>query len=213
MTDMIPADAVREIAAAMRAAMRRDEHAYPEAKFLADLSGYIKDLEALLPRPTLADMTDEERRDAVGMWADVHGPHPYRGIIDDIPAPRVPVFKPTAGELTWTDPENVTPRPDLGRAWSPIGTPVAAQDGYTPAELTYIDTAPAPATLTEGSEWDDIGALTLACESSGRGQIVVSDCEGDAFVWGAGAGWWESGTPSDGYEPYTIIHAGKGGDQ
>lgn len=27
------------------------------------------------------------------------------------------------------------PRPDLGRAWSPIGTPVAALDGYSPAEL------------------------------------------------------------------------------
>ena len=75
MTDQtIPADKVEKIATAMRAAMRRDEHAYPEAKFLADLSGYIKDLEALFPpHPTLADMTREERRACRRMQCDVEG--------------------------------------------------------------------------------------------------------------------------------------------
>ena len=49
MPDQTLDDQIRPIVTAMRDAMRRDEHAYPEAKFLADLSGYIKDLEALLP--------------------------------------------------------------------------------------------------------------------------------------------------------------------
>ena len=52
MTDQtIPADKVREIATAMRAAMRRDEHTYSDAEFLSDMSDYIRDLEALLQAP------------------------------------------------------------------------------------------------------------------------------------------------------------------
>lgn len=52
MTDqMIPADKVRPIVAAMRAAMRRDEHTYPDGEFLGDMGDYIRALEALLSTP------------------------------------------------------------------------------------------------------------------------------------------------------------------
>ncbi|MBP2333067.1 hypothetical protein [Corynebacterium freneyi] len=70
-----------------------------------------------------------------------------------------------------------------------------------------------PNTLAEGSEWDDSDALTLACRESGRDQITAIDCDGDVHVWGADAGWWETGFPYYGFEPYTIIHTGRKADQ
>lgn len=88
-----------------------------------------------------------------------------------------------------------------------------------PDELTYLDqeddtsdTVP-ESTLAVGSEWEDVDALTRACEESGRDQIIVTDKDGDVSVWGADAGWWETGSPDCGFEPYTILHAGKEADQ
>ena len=94
-------------------------------------------------------------------------------------------------------------------------------DACRPDELTYIDTEPGgdtsdavpESTLAVGSEWDDADALTRACEETGRDQITVTDRDGDVSVWGADAGWWETGLPDFGFEPYTIIHAGKKADQ
>lgn len=270
MTDQIPADQVREVAAAMidtmRDAMRRDAPAYSDGSFLVDMSGYIRDLAELCAPalPTLADMNEEERHDAVGMWADVDGFHPYRAVVGDIPAPKVPVFRPTAGSLDWVHPEDVTPLPELGRAWSPGGSPTGTPapaptlpDGFRLADhkdhgrvmvttptpniegsiyyvlpvgrnlmgfdwrscdpdmLTYLDQeadtsdAVPESTLAVGSVWGSSGALAEACEETGRDQIVVTDKDGDVSVWGQNAGWWEGSTPTVGYEPFTIIHAGK----
>lgn len=88
---------------------------------------------------------------------------------------------------------------------------IFAESYEEPAELTYIDTTPTPdpGTLTEGSVWEDVDALTLACKESERDQITVIDCDGDVYVWGADAGWWETGLPDYGFEPYTILHIGK----
>lgn len=204
MTDMIPADAVREIIA------RHRDGASGRGGLILD------DLKALLPTPpTLADMSDEERNNAVGMWADVSSPHPYRGIIDDIPAPRVPVFKPTAGELTWTDPENVTPRPDMGRAWSPMGTPVAAQDGYTPDELTYIDTAPAPAKVGDTIESADdprLAALPVGSILVDRDGGAFEVTKADTGEWG-GIGYVPSQGTGTKWGPWTVRRIGKKADQ
>ena len=218
------------------------------------------------PRPTLADMTDEERDDCQRMQADVKGAVVRAVILNpDWEDGRARVMW-EGGLFEWIDWSDVTPRPDLprlewpgtekpapapalpdgwrladhvthGRVIVTNSTPDTEGDVYfvapdhhptgydwsrcSPDDLTYIDTGQKPDTtsdvppntLAKGSEWDDADALTRACRESGRGQIVVSDCEGDVSVWGAVAGWWESGTPSDGYEPFTIIHAGKGGDQ
>ena len=264
MTDQtIPADKVRDL---------RDQYArLIEDAGTKEAQAYyghvVDDLDALLPtpkRPTLADMTDDERFNAVGMWADVDGFHPYRAVIDDIPAPKVPVFKPTAGSLDWVHPEDVTPRPELGRAWSPGGSPTgtpapapALPDGwrladhedhgrvivtttpnrngyvcvlfsvydrtghdwlfYTSDELTYLDqegdTPVPPNTLAVGSVWGDVDALARACEETGRDQVVITDKDGDVFVWGADAEWWEAGLPERSYAPFTILHAGKKADQ
>lgn len=81
-----------------------------------------------------------------------------------------------------------------------------------PSELRYLDTTSAvqPNTMAVGSEWDDADALTAACRESGRDQIVVTDKDGDVSVWGQSYGWWEVSTPDVGYEPFTILHTGRG---
>lgn len=94
---------------------------------------------------------------------------------------------------------------------------IFAESYEEPAELTYIDTGQETETsdtvpentLAEGSVWDDSDELTLACRESGRDQITAIDCDGDVHVWGADAGWWETGLPDYGFEPYTILHIGK----
>ena len=134
-SDQFPTDKARKIVAAMRASMRRDAHAYPEAKFLADLSGYIKDLEALLPqRPTLADMTGKERSACRWMQCD------YAGETSDFTSPGVigyfdhgdrkaVILTPTCG-IVRRDYDRVTPRPDLPRlAWPGTEKPAPALPG------------------------------------------------------------------------------------
>ena len=53
MTDQIPADKVRKITDAMRAAIRRrrDTPAYSNVAFLADMAQYTRDLESLVSAP------------------------------------------------------------------------------------------------------------------------------------------------------------------
>ena len=139
MTDHIPADfadKVRKLAARFR--QQIEPHVSVAECEVWECAAEA--VEALLPtRPTLADMTDEERFNAVGTWADVDGFHPYRAVIGGVPAPKVPVFKPTTGSLDWVHPEDVTPLPELGRAWSPGGNPTgtpapALPDGWRLAE-------------------------------------------------------------------------------
>ena len=202
MTDQtIPADKVREIAEAMRAAMRRDEHAYPEAKFLADLSNHIKDIEALLPpRPTLADMTEEERHTCRWMQAeggDLGGRYVIATPFDD---DGEAALVSDEGGIYWVPIECVIPRPDLPRLeW--------------PGDKKPDTSATVPeSTLAVGSVWNNTDALADACEESGRDQIVVLDRTGDAYVWAGEAEWWECSTPPRA-APFTIIHAGRKADQ
>lgn len=138
MTDQIPADKVREIIAAMRAAMRRDTPGYTDGEFLADMSRYVRDLEVLLPAPplpTLADMTDEERRECRRMQCDVEGrsmryvianPHENDGEV---------TLLDSDGGIDWVFPEYVTPRPDLPRLTWPGDTPSPSlPDGWRLAD-------------------------------------------------------------------------------
>ena len=187
MTDqMIPADKVRKIIARYR------DGASHQGGLILD------DLKALLPTPTpptLADMTDDERDECAGMQADLaQGDRVV--ILDGTPDSDglVQVLEKSL-DVYSTHPDDVTPRPDLPRMeW--------------PGEATVP-----PNTLTEGSQWDDVDKLSRACDASGLDQIVVTDKDGDASVWGQNAGWWEGSTPTVGYEPFTILHAGKKADQ
>ena len=201
MTDQIPADQVREIIAAMRAAMRRDTPGYSDWECLSDLSRYVRDLEAMLPAPplpTLADMTEEERRACRWMQADVAN----RSVRYVIATPRDGDGETTLiapdGKIDWRFPEYVTPRPDLPRmTWPGDKKP---------------DAVP-PGTLAEGSEWDNTDALARACRESGRTQITVIDRDGDVSVWDASAENWNGPHPIPKYAPYTITHTGRKADQ
>ena len=233
MTDMIPAGITPE--EEKKAREWADDVLEGRAAAIVPIEETIaRALRAYLPpppRPTLADMPYEGRKECRWMQADSK-PTGSRVVILEpnwtVGAARV--LRET-GRAIEARADALTPRPDLPR----MEWPSTGQDGEEATKVDYVSVAggrtaygpwtvarlrkkpaPAPAppnTLAVGSAWGDIDALALACESSGRDQIVVADCEGDVFVWGAGAGWWETGTPSDGYEPYTILYAGKGGDQ
>lgn len=118
-------------------------------------------------RPTLADMTPEEREACVGMWADVSGYSQYRGIIHEITAPRVPVFRPNSGGLDWCDPEEVTPRPDLPRAWNRDGTmpPVAPAAPALPEGWRLADHPEHGRVIVTTPEPDDSGDVEFACHA------------------------------------------------
>lgn len=223
-------------------------------------------LQALLPappRPTLAGMTDDQRRACQWMQADVENRIGRYVIVNLDDGGGEPTLIAPDGKLDWRFPEYVTPRPDLPRMTWPgdkkpapalpegwrladhevygrviVTTSIPNHDGRvyfvfpsawdslgysggycTPDKLTYLDqwadtsdTVP-PNTLAEGSEWRDVDAMARACRESDRDQIVVADKDGDVHVWNARAGWWESGAPSDEFEPYTIIHDGRNADQ
>lgn len=146
MTDQtMPADKVEKIAAAMRAAMRRDDPYYSDGAFLEDMSGYIRDLESLLPDPplpTLADMSPEERRDCQRMQCDVEGRSMRYVIANPHENDCEVTLLDSDGGIDWVFPEYVTPRPDLPRmAWPgaenaapapalPDGWRVADHKGY-----------------------------------------------------------------------------------
>ena len=155
-------------------------------------------LQALLPtpkRPTLADMTDDERDECKWMQADVYS-FDRRMVITEVRTMCADLIE-RDGERWNVGLERVTPRPDLPRmTWPGDKKP---------------DTVP-PNTLAEGSEWDDTDALARACRESGRDQIVVLDHAGGAYVWDEKAEWWEGSAPPQ-YSPFTILHIGLGSDQ
>ncbi|MFR9958273.1 hypothetical protein ACL1C8_11690 [Corynebacterium striatum] len=90
---------------------------------------------------TLADMTPEQRANCVGMWCNI-GPHEpgidagsylfilrsssnYRG------AEHAKLLDPISGVTECISFKNVTPRPDLPRAWALDGTPPAGEWEHT----------------------------------------------------------------------------------
>ena len=80
---------------------------------------------------TLADMTEEERAECVGMWCnytrDGEEPELVVMVSDINRAGRIPCVNPSATQPeAWApDPWMLTPRADLPRAWQADGTPPA----------------------------------------------------------------------------------------
>lgn len=131
MTDQtIPADKVREIATAMRDAMRREGDDHRGAEFLDEMLGYIAELAALLPappRPTLADMTEEERVACKWMQADMSGRDTRYVILGPYDVDDDVVLISAGGGLVYANPSSVTPRPDLPRmTWPGTEKPAPA---------------------------------------------------------------------------------------
>ena len=80
---------------------------------------------------TLADMTEEERAECVGMWCDFPDPDERTNLaiyVGDSLRNQGFCELIHEGQLgTLTIPENLTPRPDLPRAWKADGTPPAGE--------------------------------------------------------------------------------------
>lgn len=80
---------------------------------------------------TLADMTTEERTQCRGMWCDFPDPDERTNLaiyVGDSLKHHGFCELVHEGQLgTLTIPENLTPRPDLPRAWNPDGTPPAGE--------------------------------------------------------------------------------------
>ena len=154
---IIPADKVQRIAAAMRAAMRRDELTYSYGEFLGDMSDYIRELEALLAAPTpppssptMADMTYEERAACQWMQCDVIG---FRGkytLISPSDWDGDAVLLGREGEVHYENHAMVVPRPDLPRMeWPGDQKPAPAlPDGWRladhPGHGRVVVTTPEP---------------------------------------------------------------------
>lgn len=80
---------------------------------------------------TLADMAKEERAKYRGMWCDFPDPDERTNLaiyVDDSLKHQGFCELIHEGQLgTLTIPENLTPRPDLPRAWAADGTPPAGE--------------------------------------------------------------------------------------
>lgn len=82
---------------------------------------------------TLADMTEEERAECVGMWCDYTRDGEEKDLVIVVAgtndAGRIPCVNPGAPEpKAWApDPWMLTPRADLPRAWQVDGTPPAGE--------------------------------------------------------------------------------------
>ena len=129
----IPADKVREWVTSW-------ETTRPEHRTLEDAEGIIQALRDLLPtppRPTLADMTSEERDGCERMQCDVGG-EDARAVIFN------PYWEDGSARVMWPDGvftypgwERVTPRPDLPR----LEWPGPDQDGEEATKVDYVSVA------------------------------------------------------------------------
>lgn len=122
MTDQtIPADAVREIIARYR-----DGASHQGGLILADLKALLHDP----TRPTLADMTDEERAACQWMRADVDGMDGDWLIIDPFDDEGHALVVGRKGHLRILPAHFITPRPDLsGMEWTGTKKPTPALPG------------------------------------------------------------------------------------
>ena len=89
---------------------------------------------------TLADMTEEERANCIGMWCDYTRDGEEKDLVivaaGTNDAGRIPCVNPGSPfPSAWVpEPWTLTPRPDLPRAWAPDSRPV-----FMETELGRID--------------------------------------------------------------------------
>ena len=201
MTDQnMPADKVEKIVASMREAMRRDDPYYSDGEFLEDMSGYIRDLEALLPTPplpTLEDMTPVARRECQWMQCEVRGERRIITLVLDDSDENYVVMLDSSGYISHCPFEWVTPLPDLPRMTWP-GTE-KDEDANTVKAGDVIDSADDPR----------ISALPVG--------TILLDRDGEAATkrthsW-TGAGYEPIESEGDEYGPWTVLHIGQEDDQ
>ena len=152
------------------------------------------------PRPTLADMTPDERDECRGMQADLaQGDRVV--ILDGHPglAGRVRVLEASLDTFRPT-PKEVTPRPDLPRMeWPANRTTQAAADQ---ADRTTQAVA-------EGAVWGDAEELRRACAASNFDHITVTDKNGDVAQWFGKIAYWTPVGPRQPSAPFTVTHTSR----
>ena len=196
MTDQtIPADKVRAWVTAW-------ETTRPEHRTLEDAEGIIQALRDLLPpppRPTLADMTDEERDECRWMQCDIEGQGGAWMIVapfDDDDEDYAHVVC-RWGSKSWGFPaERITPRPDLPRMEWP-GTE-KDEDANTVRVGDVIESATDPRldALPAGTVLVDCDGETVAKRSeewAGLGYIPIPDEGGEFGPWTVRRIGWENG--------------------
>ena len=75
---------------------------------------------------TLADMTPTERQECVGRWAEVRRRLVIIAEIYERDGDAT-VFRPETRRIDWYLLQDLTPRLDLPRAWTPTGDPVPGE--------------------------------------------------------------------------------------
>ena len=110
---------------------------------------------------TLADMTEEERANCPGMWATSF--IGYTGVIMYQNGRQAYLIIPEYSREQTFPLDEVTPRPDLPRAWTPDGQPPAGeweddytdQDGDTLTTGEHLGVGPHTHIRRFVSEWEE----------------------------------------------------------
>lgn len=158
----------------------------------ADVVEVIRELLPAPPRPTLADMTREERRASKWMQADVDHTRVVI-LVSDLRAGRVALLD-RWGDVIYKDHDTVTPRPDL--------PPMTWPGDQKPAP------APAPA-LPEGwrlAVHPDYGLVVVTSGTPDEGGLVAFVHRDDDLHRGHGYDWCK---PAE----LTFLDTGKKADQ
>ena len=157
-------------------------------------------LHSLLPAPTLADMTDDERAACQWMQADVANrsvryviANPY-----DVEMDGEVMILSADGKIEWMRPCRVTPRPDLPRLGWPGDKkpedvpPVKVGDVIESADDPRLDTLP-------------VGSVLADCDGH--------DVEKTERVYWKGDGFIPLPTEGRTFGPWTVCRIGKEDDQ
>lgn len=194
MNDDNLADQVREIAEKMHLHASYSNVLGTEEEYIRF---FARQLDELVPVPTMADMSEEERAECKWMQCDA-GPHGRRGLIVKVKSWSVYVVDKETGAYSDYTPDLVTARPDLPRfEWN--GTDQKVED-VTPAKIgDVIESADDPriAALPDGS--------------------ILIDRDDDAVIkWGgewSGAGYMPNESQGDEFGPWKVLHTGQEADQ
>ena len=189
----IPADQVREIVEKMHYHANHDNVRGSEEEYVRF---FARQLAELLPAPSMADMTEEERHECRWMQCDA-GPYGRRGLIIDTGEWAVYVADKETGVYSNYSPDLVTALPDLPRMeWN--GTE-KDEDANTVKVGDVIQSAADPR----------LSALPT--------YSALADREGDVVVKGekmwAGDGY--TPIPAEGGEfgPWKVLHIAQEDDQ
>jgi hypothetical protein len=196
MTEENLSDQVREIIGKMHDHANHDNVRGTEEEYIRFFAGQLNELLPPPPRPTMADMNEEERAACQWMQCDA-GPAGRRGLIVKVSYWSVYVADKETGVYSSYTPDLVTALPDLPRMeWN--GTEKVEE--ATPAEVGDV---------IESADDPRLDALPVG--------TVLVDCDGETVAkrseaW-AGLGYIPIESEGDEFGPWTVRRIGWEDDQ